>query len=188
MITRDRLVAAALQCFSERTVEGTPVPLIAGRAGVATGTLYRHFEGKEALANACFRVAKNALGDAIAPALAADVPAREAFHAIWRGLWQFAVKHPAALRFLETHHHEAYLDDESRSTRSAVFDGIRGFVERAQARGEIRPGDGGLLIALAFGAFVGAVKEADQGHLALDDAGIAEAEQAVWAMLAATED
>lgn len=46
---REAILAAALDLFAERTFEGTPVPLIAERAGVATGTIYRYFESKETL-------------------------------------------------------------------------------------------------------------------------------------------
>jgi len=58
------------------------------------------------------------------------------------------------------------------------------YVRRGQAAGAIRDGDPALLIALAFGAFVGLVKEADQGHFALDEAALDAGEAAVWGLLA----
>lgn len=44
--SRDALVAAALEEFSEKGYEAATVTGIAGRAGVTTGALYAHFRGK----------------------------------------------------------------------------------------------------------------------------------------------
>ncbi|HEY4124317.1 MAG TPA: helix-turn-helix domain-containing protein, partial [Rhizomicrobium sp.] len=49
---RERLLDAALELFELRGFDGVAVPEIAHMAGVATGTIYRYFETKEALVNA----------------------------------------------------------------------------------------------------------------------------------------
>jgi len=46
---RDRLVAAADELFSRDGIAATPVDEAVRRAGVATATLYHHFDGKDAL-------------------------------------------------------------------------------------------------------------------------------------------
>jgi AcrR family transcriptional regulator len=46
---RDRLIAAADELFSRDGIAATPVDEAIRRAGVATATLYHHFEGKDAL-------------------------------------------------------------------------------------------------------------------------------------------
>ena len=47
--TRQALVRAALELFIEQGYRGTPVSEVAERAGVAKGTVYRHFADKQAL-------------------------------------------------------------------------------------------------------------------------------------------
>ncbi len=47
--TRDAIVAAALDVFTENGFAAARMDEVAARAGVAKGTLYLHFEGKEAL-------------------------------------------------------------------------------------------------------------------------------------------
>jgi AcrR family transcriptional regulator len=47
--TRERLLAAALQLIEEGGYAAASVLAISGRAGLATGTLYRHFRSKEEL-------------------------------------------------------------------------------------------------------------------------------------------
>jgi AcrR family transcriptional regulator len=53
--TRERLLAAARELIEERGYGGASVVAIAERAGVASGTLYRHFSSKEELFVELFR-------------------------------------------------------------------------------------------------------------------------------------
>ncbi len=61
-----------------------------------------------------------------------------------------------------------------------MFADVAEFVRAAQAQGAIRAASPDLLIALAFGAFVGMMKEAEAGHVRLDDEAIEHAEELVW--------
>jgi AcrR family transcriptional regulator len=53
--TRERLLRAAQELIEEGGYAAAPVTAIAGRAGVAAGTLYRHFDSKEDLFVEVFR-------------------------------------------------------------------------------------------------------------------------------------
>jgi AcrR family transcriptional regulator len=52
---RERLIAAADDLFSRDGIAATPVDEAIRRAGVATATLYHHFDGKDALVAAYLR-------------------------------------------------------------------------------------------------------------------------------------
>ena len=53
--TRDRLLEAARDLFTTVGYHATTTPLLAKRAGVAEGTIYRHFPSKQALLNAAYQ-------------------------------------------------------------------------------------------------------------------------------------
>jgi AcrR family transcriptional regulator len=53
--TRDRLLAAARELFTSEGYHATTTPVLARHAGVAEGTIYRHFPSKHALLNAAYR-------------------------------------------------------------------------------------------------------------------------------------
>lgn len=177
---RAAIVAAACELMGDASFGGTPVPAVAERAGVAIGTIYRYFPGKDALANAVYREAKLAMQGFLHEALAGAGSARDAFGRLWRGLFAFAHHHPAAFRFLELHRHQPYLDAASQVVARRVFADVADFVRSAQAQGAVRAASPELLIALAFGAFVGLMKEAEAGHVQLDDVAIEHAEESVW--------
>ena len=175
---------AALELMSDRSYQATTVPEVAARAGVAAGTIYLHFPSKEALANAVYRESKLEMQRFLVEAMAAARSPRGGFRRLWRGLFEFSRKQPEVFRFLELHRHLPYLDAASREVAQRVFDSVAGFVRDAQRQGAVRKAPAEVLIALAFGAFVGLAKEAECGHAPLDEKSIATSETAVWALLA----
>lgn len=158
-LTVDHLLDAALATFDEVGYSAAPVPAIAERAGVAVGSLYRHFPGKEALANALYRREKQRLATALFDGVQPDEPAAAVFATVWDRLTEHALQHAEALCFLELHHHGAYLDDTSRRMAHEIDRSIADLLERWQTRGEIRSGDPFLLHVQVFGGFVAVLRQ-----------------------------
>lgn len=153
------ILDAALELFEERSYGATPVPQVAERAGVAVGTIYRYFPGKEGLVNALYRHWKRAFADVVFAAYDAGLEPAAAFDRLWAALADFAVCHPAAFAFLETHSHGAYLDAESRALTAAIDARLHDVIRAWQDVGAVRSGDPTLLLAQVFGGFVGVVRE-----------------------------
>lgn len=177
---REAILGAALVLFAERGFHGTAVPLVAERAGVGAGTVYRYFESKEALVNALFQEWKAALGRALLQDFPATAPPRQQFHVFWHKLCRFGLEHPLALAFLELHHHAPYLDERSRAMDEAVLGPARALIEAAQQQLAVKPLAADLLIAVVHGIFIGVVKAARQGLLALDAETLDRAEECAW--------
>lgn len=177
---REAILDAALDLFAERGFHGTAVPLVAERAGVGAGTVYRYFESKEALVNALFRRWKTTLSEHLIARFPLDAPAREQFRVMWERLFSFADEYPKALDFIELHHHADYLDEESRCLDDAVLQPIRAFVEHAQAQQILKPVMPDLLLAIAWGAFLGIQREARARHLELTAELRRASEECVW--------
>ncbi len=68
--TRRALLEAARRCFERQGYAGTVVADIAREAGVAHGTVYVHFTGREAVADALLEDFNDALARELAPLLA----------------------------------------------------------------------------------------------------------------------
>ena len=102
---REAILAAALELFAERGFHGTPVPLVAEKAGVGAGTIYRYFESKEALVNALYRQEKQRFAELTVGNFPTSTGARELFRTMWMRMARFAVENPKPFVFLELHHH-----------------------------------------------------------------------------------
>ncbi|MCA9618468.1 MAG: TetR/AcrR family transcriptional regulator [Myxococcales bacterium] len=183
----EAILDAALVLFVERGFHGTAVPQVAKRAGIATGTIYRYFDSKEALVNALFRRGKEAIARRVYTNFPATAPTREQFRAMWHEMAAFALEQPKMFAFLELHHHASYLDAESRALENQLKDFAAGIVEGAQAAGVLKVMNPRLLMELVFGAFTGMMRAHFEKRVELDSTAIEQAERAAWDAIAATQ-
>jgi len=181
---RRRILDAALLVFAARGYDGTSVPDVAAKAGVATGTLYHYFEDKAALVNEVYRDAKQRLRGALLDNLGEVGPAdaERWFGALWSRLAAFAQAEPEAFRFLEMQDHAPYLDSASRELELSVLAPLY-LAGKRLAKGQAgTPID--VLMALLWGAFIGLVKAARLGYVKLDARSLDHARDACWRMIA----
>jgi AcrR family transcriptional regulator len=73
---RDRIVEVAREVFREQGYDAS-LDLVAKRAGVGAGTLYRHFPTREDLVDAIMQTWVDRVDEAAAKALAHEAPPRE---------------------------------------------------------------------------------------------------------------
>jgi AcrR family transcriptional regulator len=181
---RARLLEAALELFETRGFDGVAVPEIAKAAGVATGTLYLYFRDKATLVNALYRHWKSEYNAVVLKPLPVGIAPRKAFSHYWQRMMLFARTYPRAIRFMDLHHHGAYLDDESRALSRDYLDVATAFARDGRAQGAIRDLDPVLIVALMWGAAAGLVKFSASGALALDEFSATAMEDALWRAVA----
>ncbi len=131
---RRRIEAAALELFARVGVEGTTTRAIADRAGVAEGSLYRHFPTKDELAWSLFLSFSNRLLARLTEAVAAaDNPVVQLRGIVDAFFW-FAQEQPEACEYIVHRHppmngHAARLPKDvlvevvQRGTDAGVFGG-----------------------------------------------------------------
>ncbi len=181
---RDAIMQAALELFVERGFHGVAVPEIAERAQVGAGTIYRHFESKEALVNEVYRQEKQRFAASVVASFPAMDRARELFRALWMRMAEFASANQASFVFLELHHHAPYLDDQSRAVEQRMLELFEGVITGAQSRGELKAAPPRLLMGIVMGAFTGVIRSCVESESAsarvVSNADWKLAEQCVW--------
>ena len=177
---RERILSAALELFAERGFHGTAVPLVAEKAGVGAGTIYRYFDGKEALVNAIYQQEKLALLSEIMKDFPTSLSPREQFHHLFDRVVTWARRSPAAFQFLELHHHAPYLDAQSLAIEERVLMLAVSFFTETQARRITKPIDPNLLGAVLWGAIVRVLRSSFEGTLNLDAQALEDAERVCW--------
>ena len=141
--TRERLLTAALDLYGTIGFLGTTTPALAERAGVAEGTIYRHFTSKEHLLNEAYRRAqrwatemlRSFEGDRIRRA-----PERLAL--LGRQLVEAAAVEPALARMLFSTAHDRFLDTQSRDARREFLSGLVQMIAMGKSDGRVRAGPG----------------------------------------------
>lgn len=154
MDKREAILDAALDLFAERGFHGTSVALIAERAGVGAGTIYRYFKDKEVLVNALYQEHKRMMSEAILSGLQKDLPPRQLYHEVWRRMVRFSRENPKALIFLEFHYHSPYLDEKSRELEDEIRAEFYRFFEDCRLRQITKDVSPEILMFLVIGAFV----------------------------------
>ena len=177
---RDRILDAALELFAERGFHGTAIPPLAKAAGVGAGTIYRYFETKEALVNVLYRREKQLITSAVMSDFPSGVSPRAQFRHFFRRVVGYAQSHPASFRFLEHHHHAAYLDESSRAIEGQVYMLAAEYLAQTTLARITKPIVPEVLMALVWGGIVRLMKEAWDGHLALDETALEQAETVLW--------
>jgi AcrR family transcriptional regulator len=177
---RTAILDAALELFVERGYYGTAVPLVAERAGVGAGTIYRYFKSKEDLVNTLYRQVKQSLAHFVLSGVKQDEPPREIFRQLWYRLAEFARTYPNGFAFLELHHHGSYLDEESRAIEARILDLTRAFIMRLQVEKVVKPLAPMTLMIIVYWSFIGLTRCAQEGRLELTDEVLAQTEQCVW--------
>jgi AcrR family transcriptional regulator len=139
--TRQRLLRAALDLYAEGGMGELTTPVIARKAGVAEGTIYRHFSGKDLLLNEAYRGAHRWAADVVAEQAAAPgAGAREVLERLGRRLVEAAARDPAALRMLLDGGREAFIDGESRAAARRTREALEQVVARGKSEGTVRAG------------------------------------------------
>jgi len=177
---RQAILDAALSLFVERGFHGTAVPLVAERAGVGAGTIYRYFASKEVLVNELYRDLKRSLTAHILTDFPFQAPARQQFHTFWARLTSWVAGNRDGFAFLELHSHRAYLDEQSLEVERQLMDLGTSFLRATQAKGEIKQIDPMILMSVVFGAFVCIMRMSWEGKLELTDEVLEAGERCAW--------
>ncbi|MGE0352393.1 MAG: TetR/AcrR family transcriptional regulator [Gemmatimonadales bacterium] len=149
--TRQKLLRAALELYTTIGFRGTTTPMIAEKAGVAEGTIYRHFTGKEHLLNEIYRGAQRwggkllKEGEGERPARASERLVRFA-----RQLAEASERDPAVVRMLFYPREDQHLDDKSHEARREFREGLYQIVAAGKSDGLIRSGPAELWASVWF--------------------------------------
>jgi len=140
-LTRQRLIRSALELFTTRGYHDTTTAQIAKKAGIAEGTIYRHFASKQHLVNELYRAAQR-WAARIVQETARDPEAgtaRAQLTAVALGLVEGATQETAIVKLglLEP---LSVLDDESRKTERDFRMALERIVAEGKAQGTVRAG------------------------------------------------
>ena len=139
--TRERLLDAARELFTTAGYHATTTPMLATRAGVAEGTIYRHFPSKQALLNAAYQETQRwgtEMVHGLAGATARSV--EERLGELGRMCIDAAERDPARARLLLTWRETRELDDSSRAAATEFRDGLEHLIAVGKQAGSVRAG------------------------------------------------
>lgn len=160
-VLRERILACALDCVADGGFAALTMQGLAERVGIATGSLYRHFHNKGALAAEVFASASQREVDALATALRAPGTPAERLQA---GVRQFAARAWGSRRLafaLIAEPVDPEVDEQRLLYREAYAELFTELLEDGVAQGAFQVRH----ISLIAACLVGAIAEALVGPL-----------------------
>ena len=139
-LTRQRLVRAALELFTTQGYHVTTTAQIARKAGVAEGTIYKHFESKQHLMNELYRGAARWACRAAEEADGSPGSVRDRLQALAHRLVAGAIQDPAVMQLYFLDRLAPMLDEKSREAGREFHTALERLLARGKADGMVRPG------------------------------------------------
>ena len=141
-LTRQRLIRSALELFTTRGYHDTTTAQIAKKAGIAEGTIYRHFASKQQLVNELYRAgqrwATKIVHETVANPDAGTI--RQQLTAVAVGLVDGAAHETAIVKIGLLESLGAVLDDESRKIEREFRTALERIIAEGKAQGTVRAG------------------------------------------------
>lgn len=180
---RDEIVRAALELIAELGFHGAPMALIAERAGVGAGTIYRYFENKDVLISELYRELEERIFPLLMEGYVTEKPIRERFLHLGTRLLRYFIENPLDFRYLEQFHNSPYGVEHRRDKLLGENEGcdvFRELFEEGVAQQVMKDFPLVILFALAFGPLLSVARDHVLGFVALDDPLIARIIEACW--------
>lgn len=179
---RSAILQSALELVAEHGFHGAPMAMVAERAGVGAGTIYRYFESKDVLINAINGCIEERFLEAVMEEYPEGRPVRERFLHIGVVLIRYCVNSTPEFRFLEQFHNSPY---GAEHRRDKIFgkkdkDVIRELFDEAREQQIVKDLPLAVLFALSFGPMLDVCRDHILGFIKLEDQLIALTVGACW--------
>lgn len=183
---RSAILRAAMELIAENGFHGAPTAMIATRAEVGTGTIYRYFADKDVLIREVHRELEERMNPILMVHNPAERSLKERFDHFYIGLMRFLLDNPMEFKFLEQFYDSPY---GIAMRRDKIFnqkaseqrcDTVKSLFEEGVASGVIKDLPLAILFALFFGPLIAVARDHTLGFVELDDELIRKTAEAGW--------
>jgi AcrR family transcriptional regulator len=179
---REEIMAAASEVIAERGFHGSPMAMIAQKAGVASGTIYVYFKSKEELIDALYQQMDAAYQEELQSGYPAHKSIKERFIYIGVTSMNYFLSHPRRFRYLQQFHNSPYGAAQRREkmSRFDTPDIIRGLFEEGIAKGVLKDLPPIVMLSMVFGSMVNVARDHVFELIRLDESQMKQVFEACW--------
>ncbi len=183
---RQAVVDSALELIAEYGFHGAPMSMIAEKAGVGAGTIYLHFDSKDALITAAFNELERKIVESMLQDYALDRPLRDRFIYLFTRILDYFMANPVHFRFIEQYMNSPFgvtMRRERLLAKPRDIDLFRNLFEEGTERRILKNLPVPVLFALAIGPILSLLRDHILGFMTLDDGLIRKSAEACWAAI-----
>lgn len=105
---REDIILASMDLMAEQGFHGAPMSMIAEKAGVGVGTIYRYFENRDVLIKSIYKEKEERLVAFLLEKYSSDQPVKECFFHIGTGMMDYFIRNPLDFKYSEQFHNSPY--------------------------------------------------------------------------------
>jgi AcrR family transcriptional regulator len=185
---REAILQATLKLVAEQGFHGAPCAMIASRASVAAGTIYRYFENKDVLINELYLSLENRINTCLLEGYVDRQSIHERFIHLGCGILNYFISHPLEFKFIEQFHNSpygtAFRRDKILGTTggeaACKCDMYKDLFSDGLEQQVVKDLPLILLFDLAFGPIISVARNHILGFIQLDDYLIGQIAEACW--------
>lgn len=179
----DEIVRTSLKLFTEKGFHGVPMSLIAKKAGVGAGTIYRYFESKDALIKELHHDLEEKISLYLRHGYSTEQPLKDRFLYLIRKLLQYFIAHPLHFRYMEQYFNSPYgisLHRDRVLGKPGSHDILMDIFVEGIERQILKDFPKAALFSIAFGPLISLMRDHIIGLVTLDESLIKQATEACW--------
>ncbi|MFC6998983.1 TetR/AcrR family transcriptional regulator [Rufibacter roseus] len=139
------ILNSTLKLIKEKGFHGTPMSLVAKKAGVAAGTIYHYFDSKDALILELYTYTTNLVLEAMLRDNREDMDYKDQFFSRWISRCKFYIANPDALFFIEQFVNSPYHSQCTQEQNECFQNEVVQFIDRGIETGVLRKMDRRLM-------------------------------------------
>jgi AcrR family transcriptional regulator len=163
------ILDATLELIAEHGFHGTAMSMIAQKADVGAGTIYRYFDSKEDLITQLYVEIKQGMGKAVLAGYSEDLSLWEGFRTLWLNMLHYCMHHPQELAFMEQFDNSPYMKAEAKEIHADYYEPLARFFQVAFQEGVFKEMPLEMLAAFTLNVAVCLAKVHGSGDLELND-------------------
>lgn len=181
---KQAIFRTALKLFSEQGFHDAPMALLASRAGVGVGTIYRYFIDKNGLIQALFEEVEETLHQAIIAGADPTLPIQQQFKHLIRNLIHYLHRQPEVYKFLEQYYHSPFGIEKKRENMLFELPERRKnsllHILAGGGASSLKPLPLPVLHALALGPVLYLLRDAQSGLVEINDTVVQMVTDGCW--------
>jgi AcrR family transcriptional regulator len=135
---KEQVMLTALQLIQSNGLQSASMADISAKSNVAVGTIYHHFESREALIEALRTQLADQLAEALAAGLAGKGSLKDKVMGLWNNAHAFFVKNPLAASFLDQYSSSAIGASTAGMLKIKGLSSVQEFFKEAIKQGKVR--------------------------------------------------
>lgn len=177
---KECILKTTLELIKENGFHGTPISLIAQKAGVASGTIYHYFPSKDAIIIELNHVIKTQMVSAMFSGANTKKEFKQQFFDGWMNLVKYFINNPSALIFIQQFNSSPYVKLASSVNTKTSLNKFNEFFQSGMDKGFLKQMEYKLIASVVFGCITSTANYHVAGRFEFKDDDLCKVANILW--------